>query len=71
VSRPRSDRLQLVERAAEVLRADPTLSANAVHHLIGGRRRDVLRVVRAIRTVTPDRDVSRPPSRFPNDEAGS
>jgi hypothetical protein len=49
VSRPRADRLELVERAASILRDTPDATANAIYRELGGRRSDVLRAVRAIR----------------------
>jgi hypothetical protein len=71
VSRPRTDRLELVERVAQVLRAEPDATANTVHGRVGGRRHDVLRAVRVLRAVgTPP---ERPEGRdrwFPLDESG-
>jgi hypothetical protein len=56
------DTIGLVERVVEILADDPTLTANAVVSLSGGRRKDVLRVVRTLR---------RPESRFPICEKGA
>jgi hypothetical protein len=47
--RPRIDRLDLVQQVAELLLADPTLSANAIQARVPGRRADVLRAVRLLR----------------------
>lgn len=67
MSRPRSDRLELVERIALVLAADPGASANAVHRRVGGRRTDVLRVVRAVRRhPVPREPLDGRVGRFPN-----
>ena len=49
--RPCADWLPLVEQAAAVLIAEPGLSANKVVLLVRGRRKDVLRLVRVLRTV--------------------
>ncbi len=69
--RPRSDRLVLVERVAELLAVEPELNASAVHRRIGGRRTDVLRVVKALRVVSPVQDTKTPQRRFPNPRSGS
>jgi hypothetical protein len=47
--RPRTDRLTTVERVAELLAAEPDLSANAVAVRLGVRRQDAQRAVRLLR----------------------
>jgi hypothetical protein len=49
--RPRNDRLVLIERVAGELAADPTLSANQICRNIGGRRGDVLRAVKLLKSL--------------------
>jgi hypothetical protein len=51
--RPRVDRLRLLERIAPLLAGDPSLSANRVQAVVGGRRADVLRIVAALRAALP------------------
>jgi hypothetical protein len=47
------DRLRLLERIAALLAGDPSLSANRVQPVVGGRRADVLRIVAALRAALP------------------
>jgi hypothetical protein len=61
VGRPARDTLALVEVVAMMLAENPSMSANAICRLTGGRREDVLRVVRALRTTS---------TRFPNPRSG-
>jgi hypothetical protein len=71
MSRPRRDSLALVEHIAHILADDPGASANRVYRLVGGRRCDVLRAVRAIRAAQVSRDdASGRVGRFPNAESG-
>jgi hypothetical protein len=71
MSRPRADQLALVERVALALRDDPGATANAVYQRVGGRRRDVLRAVRAIRAAAlPLPTLNGRATRFPNAESG-
>lgn len=55
--RPRTDRLELLERIIEVVLVEPTISGNALQRQVGGRRRDVQRIHKALRKVKA------PPSR--------
>jgi hypothetical protein len=71
VSRPRTDQRDLFRRVAAVLADDPAASANAVHRVLGGRRREVLRAVRMQRIVGPPDGLDGRARRFPNDEGGS
>ena len=57
--RPRRDTIALFERVFAALDANPSASANAVAALVGARRQDTLRIVRALRAS---------PTRFPNPE---
>jgi hypothetical protein len=47
--RPRSDRLVLLERIAPLFRDEPDIAANEVLRRVPGRRRDVLRIVKALK----------------------
>ena len=69
VGRPRTDRqelLELVERVAGHLTAYPDVPANEIVRREGGRRRDVLRLVKAIRGAMDASRTGAPESRFPN-----
>jgi hypothetical protein len=60
--RPRTDRIRNVEKIAELLMDDPTLSANAVARLARIRRQEAIRIVRLLRRLT---------SRFPKPGSGT
>jgi hypothetical protein len=67
MSRTRADRLAHVEQVAAVLVDDPHATANAVLSPRRGRRRDVLRIVRAIRSAALSRvTLDGRETRFPN-----
>jgi hypothetical protein len=75
--RPRADRLALVERVALLLLDDPSLTANAIQLIVGARRVEVLRAVRAARSLleaNPNTDYlsgsASPNGRFPYPESG-
>lgn len=76
-SRRRVEIVEHVEAIARELDADPTLTANEIIRRIGGRRRDVLRLVKAIKRSEVGRAVaSRPigsetPSRSREEVGGS
>ena len=65
----RAEVLDWVDEVADLLHADDELSANEIHRQVGGRRSDLLRLVRAFRRAAPRPAVSSPPSRFPNSDS--
>jgi hypothetical protein len=74
--RPRADRLVLAERVADLLRAEPGISANEAQRRLRARRADVQRVIRLLRAAGPrDDDSAVSPlagaaTRFPYSETG-
>jgi hypothetical protein len=75
--RPRADHLDLLERVVATMVEDQALSANEVLEVVGGRRADVLRCVKAVRqalAVDPcsvsTLDSASPCARFPNPQSG-
>lgn len=69
MSRPRTDPLEVLARAAAALRDAPDSSANEICRQIGGRRCDVLAAVKALRAVMPEERPASRRSRFPMTQA--
>jgi hypothetical protein len=64
----------LAERIAELLRAEPDLTANKVALRVRARRRDVLRLCAALKARTaaqPGSTVTSRPGRFPKSQSGT
>jgi hypothetical protein len=73
VGRPRTKQRSHVERVVRIaahLAADPNLTANQIYRREGGRRRDVLTIVAAIRAAMTAAVTAAPSTRFPNSESG-
>jgi hypothetical protein len=74
----RADRLSLVEKLVAELRLNPELSGNELQRLVGARRRDVQRALRALRAhelIVESREQPERPAtsdtRFPLNRGGS
>lgn len=50
----RRDKLELVESIVDGIVANPSISATDLQVLVGARRADVFRVLRALRRLNPD-----------------